>query len=148
MKKHHSLYPTSTGQTIVSPVNLDYAMNPYHQIEIDRITPADFTQINILADEAMAYTIRDLMDKKTWRTADEIIAAPSESNVQENGEYCVMQGSTVYIRHGRKFEPLSNVIEKSDKLTLSIVLRFVACQAALCQAAIAKLLNERGSATE
>lgn len=141
--RNYMLYPTSTGHTIVSPVNLDYAMNAQHQVDIQSIAPADFKKVNVFVDYVMAHTMLDLLEKKSWRTAEEAIASPSAKDVCWEGDYCVVQGSTVYIRNGRRYEPLDTVIEKSDKNMLSVALRFVANQAAHCQAAVAKLLCER-----
>lgn len=135
MRNHQ--YPLPTGQIIVSPVDLSYAYDPSLTIDLKKITPTDFKKISILADEKMADIVTELSDGKQWRTPSSALSQPLNHETSYAKNYCLIQNATLYIRDGRKFTALESILKNGTREELEYVLRNVAFQASICQAALA-----------
>lgn len=133
----HYQYSLSTGQTIVSPVDLSYAYDPSSNIDLNAITPSDFRKISILADEKMADIVTELSDGKQWRTPSSVLSQPVLSGISSAKNFCVIHNGTIYIKDGRKYIKLESFLKNASHDELEFVLRYIAFQASVCQAALA-----------
>lgn len=132
-------YPMSTGQIVVSPVDLSYAYNNSLIIDKNLISDTDWKKISVLADPDMADIITELADGKQWRAPAEVLSNPNDPSVSPVKHKCLIQNGTIYIKDGRKYLKLEDLIQTATMEELEILLCSVAYQAAVCQAALAGL---------
>lgn len=130
-------YPLTTGQTVVSPVDLSYAYDPALNISLKNVSASDFKKISFLADEKMADIVTELSDGKQWRTPAAVLSQPYDSEMSAAKNCCLIHNGTIYIKDGRKYTNLESIIKNGTREELEFVLRNVAFQASICQAALA-----------
>lgn len=133
----HYQYPLPTGQTIVSPVDLSYAYDPALTVDLKKISPEDFRKVSILADEKMADIVTELSDGKQWRTPAAVLSQPTNPAISPAANCCLIHNGTIFIKDGRKFTKLETILKNGTREELEFVLRSVAFQASICQAALA-----------
>ena len=63
------LYTATTGHSIVSPINLDYARNSQNVVDLSNILAADFQKIHLLADANIAKSVKSLLESDSWPDA-------------------------------------------------------------------------------
>lgn len=129
-------YPLRSGQTIVSPVDLSYALAANQTIDLNRISPADFRRISILADEIMADIVTELSEGKVWRTPAVALAQPAIEGFSPQN-FCLIHKGKVYIRNGYRYVLLDSFLETATYDECLYVTQNLAFQAAICQAALA-----------
>lgn len=128
-------YPLRTGQTVVSPVDLSYAFGATNTIDLNCIKPADSRRISILADESMADVVTELSEGKVWRLPAIAIHQPA-TNEPSAQNYCVTHKGKIYIKDGKRYTLLDNLLETASRDELLFIIQNIAYQAAICQAAL------------
>lgn len=129
-------YPLRSGQTIVSPVDLSYALTANLTINLDLVSSADFRRISILADENMADIVTELSEGKVWRTPTIALAQPATEEFSPQN-FCMIHKGNVYIRNGCRYVLLDSFLETATYDECLYVTKNLAFQAAICQAALA-----------
>lgn len=141
-------YKTTTGQTIISPVDLTYAATLSMQVNPEKIRPNDFSQISILRDENMADIVMELMNGTPWLTPALAITSITNRDASKIKNFCIDSKGTILIRNGRSYVPVQEFAKSASKQELAIVLMQLAEQTAVCQAALAGIELEKKSQHE
>ena len=130
-------YDLPTGQIVLSPFDLGYALNEKNELDLTQVSKHDFSRLSILANSYLANIYQELSDKKTWITPDAALIEPNHPELSRAKNFCLIHKGQLYILNGPRYVPLNNMIETDDPDVLKIILKKVAYQTAICQASLA-----------